>query len=258
MAAAVDQLIERAALALVDRHAEALSHGPLPETLRPRNLPQAYGIQQAVSRERGAIGGWQICSAGPDSKPASAPLPLAALRPEPARLRVANQRMRLKPALAFRLGASLPEYDAPFSERAVAAAIESTHPAILLVDSRADEEGAGDDRLTAIAAGCGAAGLIYGRAMPGLPDAEMTELRAIHWSGARHDSVRGTVPIGNFLRSLTWLANFGASWSGGLMVGQMVAIPLACGAIPLKPGAWTKLVIEGFGTVTVQAERAAS
>lgn len=259
MATAVDQLIDQAARAPLDRRRGLELHELLPETARPKSLAQAYGIQQAMSHELGAIGGWQICLAEPASELAAAPLPITALRPEPARLRVvANRRIGLKPALAFRLGRSLPEYDAPFDERAVATAIESTQPAVLFTDSRLDEEGAADDPLTAIAASCGAAGLIYGRATPGLPQVEMVEIRSIHWFGSRHESMLGTVRIGKFLLPLTWLANFGASWAGGLMVGQMVALPLAPGPIPLKPGAWTKLVIEGFGSVTARAERAAS
>lgn len=251
-------MIDQAADVILSRWQRGGEPGSLPEALRPKNLPQAYGIQQAVSRELGAIGGWRICAAEPEVGLASAPLPLAALHPEPTRLPIAGKGpLKLRPALAFRVGLSLPEYEAPFTAEHVAAAIESTHPAILVFHSRPDENRS-TDALTAIAESCGTAGVVYGQATPGLPDAGMVELRQVDWQDWKRSRVLRTAPIGNFVARLTWLANFGANWSGGLMVGQMIAFALPSDEIELRPGAWTKLVVGAFGKVELRAERAES
>ncbi len=256
MATAVSDMIGQAAARILERCRGSEGHAGLPQGLRPKNLPEAYGIQQMVSREQGAIGGWQICAAEPEAGLASAPLPLAAVRPQPARIRMAgNQRMRLRPALAFRVGRSLPEYEAPFGEWELAAAIESTHPAVLVFGSSVDG-GAGNDPLTAIAESCGTAGLIYGQARPGLPDPRVTELAITHCFGDRRERAFRTSPVGNFLAPLTWLANFGASWSGGLMVGQMVALALIADEFPIAAGGLDKYVIGDFGKIHIRAERA--
>ncbi len=258
MATAVTDTIGQAAALILERCRGAEGHARLPPALRPKNLPEAYGIQQMVSREQGAIGGWQICAAEPQAGLASAPLPLAAVRPEPARIRVAgNHQMLLRPALAFRVGRSLPEYEAPFGEWELAAAIESTHPAVLVFGSSVDGS-AGSDPLTAIAESCGTAGLIYGRARPGLPDPRVKELAIIHCSGDRRERAFRTSSVGNFLASLTWLANFGASWAGGLMVGQMVALALTASELPIAAGGLDTFVIGDFGKIDIRAWRAAS
>ncbi|MGH7118037.1 MAG: hypothetical protein ACREFP_03425 [Acetobacteraceae bacterium] len=250
-------MIEQAARIVRDRYRGPEDHAGLPQELRPQNLAQAYGVQQAVSRELGAIGGWQICPTGSAPGLASAPLPLGTLYPEPGQLAIArNRRLELAPALAFRIGRSLAGYDAPFGEGEVAAAIESTHPAVLVLD--ADVAGNTEhDPLTAIAESCAAVSLVYGKGAPGLPGPEMLEVSSTRWFGGKHKRILGTVQPGNLLPPLRWLANVGAVWGGGLLVGQMVALALATEKVPVEAGAWMKLVIGRFGKVDIRTGQTA-
>lgn len=253
----VSEMIEQAARIVRDRYRGPEDYAGLPPELRPQNLAEAYGVQQAVSREQGAIGGWQICTTASAPGFASAPLPLGTLHPEPGQLAIAaNRRLELAPALAFRIGRSLVGYDAPFGESEVVAAIESTHPAVLLLD--ADVAGnSSNDPLAAIAESCAVVSLIYGKGAAGLPSPEMLEVSSTRWFGGKHKRILGTVQPGNLLQSLTWLANVGAVWGGGLMVGQMVAFALATERVPLEAGAWMKLVIGRFGKVDIRTGQAA-
>lgn len=249
-------MIEQAAAIVLERYRGPAGQAGLPEGLRPQNLAQAYGIQQAVSREQGAIGGWQICPGEAASGLASAPLPLSSLYPEPAQLpMLGNRQFALVPCVALRIGRSLPGYDAPFGEGEIAAAVESTHPAVLVVD--AEVEGTiGNDQLTAIAESCAAVSLVYGKGTPGLPGSAMVEVSVAHWSGGKRKRILGTIEPGNFLTRLGNLANVGAVWGGGLLVGQMVAFALATEKIPFEAGAWMKLVIGRFGKVEIRARQA--
>ena len=61
----------------------------LPEELRPRDLAEAYSIQQAVMAELGPIGGWKVGAAGPGS---AAQLRAHAARRHPCRHRRAARR----------------------------------------------------------------------------------------------------------------------------------------------------------------------
>lgn len=251
---------------VIEQAAEAvLLGGRLPDALRPRNLPEAYGIQQAASRALGPVGGWRICSAEPEARLAAASLPVAMFRPEPALLAPIGQgKLCVRPALALELGRSLPEYDTPFSESEVVGAVGSTRPAVLVIDSSCDE-GPDDDPLAAIAGSCGRASVIYGRAIvPGLPQAGTVTLSIANMAGRRRtDTETRPIAIGNLIGPLQWLANFGTGFSGGLMVTQgglmvrqMVVIPLRTDAIPIAPGASLEIRFGDLGKVALRTAEA--
>ncbi|MGH7102083.1 MAG: hypothetical protein ACREFJ_06760 [Acetobacteraceae bacterium] len=249
--------IERAAETILARwHGPESGSKPLPAELRPRSLPEAYGIQQAVSRELGPVGGWRICRAEPEVRLAAAPLPIAMFQPEPALLAVADhETLRALPALALELGRSLPEYDTPFSESEVVGAIGSTRPAVLVLDPSCNED-RHDDPLAAIAEFCGRASVIYGRAaVAGLPQARNITLTI---GRRRSDTETRAVAIGDLIGPLQWLANFGTGFSGGLMVTQggltvrqMVVLPLRTDAIPIAPGVAVEIRFGDLGKVAL-------
>ncbi|MGH7160366.1 MAG: hypothetical protein ACREFS_09845 [Acetobacteraceae bacterium] len=256
---------------MIEQAAEAvLVGGRLPDMLRPRSLPEAYGIQYAVSRELGPVGGWRICRAEPGARLAAAPVPIAMFQPEPALLAPSGGgKLCVRPALALELGRSLPEYDAPFSESEVAEAIGNTRPAVLVLDSSGNED-QHDDPLAAIAEFCGRATVIYGRAaVAGLPQARTLTLSitnmgaACVFGGRRTDTETRSIAIGDLVGPLQWLANFGTGFSGGLMVTQgglmvrqMVLMPLRTEAIPIAPGASVEIGFGDLGKVTLRVRKA--
>ncbi len=245
---------------MIEQAAEAvLAGGRLPAELRPRSLPEAYGIQYAVSRELGPVGGWRICRAEPGARLAAAPVPIAMFQPEPALLAPSGHgTLCVRPALALELGRSLPEYDAPFSESEVAKAIGNTRPAVLVLDSSGSE-----DPLTAIAEFCGCATVIYGRAaVAGLPQAPGITLSVARLGQRgligrrRTDTETRTTAIGDLIAPLQWLANFGTGFSGGLMVRQMVLMPLRTDAVPIAAGASVEIGFGDLGKITIVVRKA--
>ena len=137
--------------------------GSLPDDFRPGNLAHAYRIQQAVSRGLGAIGGWTISRSEALDSLVCAPLPLASIHLSPTCLASGHWTYRrLVPRICFRLGACLPDYDAPYSDDRIIAAIESCHVAIEVRQPRfADAHAL--DALTALADSNGYRCLVYSR-----------------------------------------------------------------------------------------------
>ena len=112
---------------------------------RPVNLAQAVAIQQAVSRQLGAIGGWRICRPGRETGCACAPLPIASILPSPARVVQGGERQaQLEAQLCFRIGRNFPDYDAPYTREQVLDAVESCHPGVAVLHS----QDSGDDLQT--------------------------------------------------------------------------------------------------------------
>ncbi len=224
----------------------------LPEPLRPANLAHAYGVQQAVSQRLGHIGGWIVWQSHAIGGLLCAPIPLASLHPSPARL--ASELWtcrRLVPRICLRIGASLPDYDAPYNRDRIIAAIECCHAAVEVRQPRFADASA-LDALTALADSVGYGCLVQGR--QGTP-----------WRGgvALHGDVR--IVMGNtemparvvdagldVIEALRWLANDGTHWAGGLMVGHVVAIEAGTHEIQAPPDVPVRVIIDSLGSAEVR------
>jgi 2-keto-4-pentenoate hydratase len=230
----------------------AESLASLPEPLRPANLADAYGIQQALSRRLGTIGGWAIWDSDRLNSLLCAPLPLASIRLSPAHLVKEHWTYRrIVPRICVRVGASLPDYDAPYSRDRIIAAIESCHAGVEVRQPRFVEPGA-LDALTALADGDGYGCLVYDR-------------EGLAWRNA--DPLRGEVRIlvGNtelpsrpivkgwdVIDAVCWLANAASHWAGGLMVGHLVTVPTGAEEIDVPPDMPVRVVIGALGTVELE------
>lgn len=220
--------------------------------LRPANLAQAYGIQQAVSRERGAIGGWRICHPVSETKCACAPLPIATIRPTPARIVVDGEpEVRLEPQLCFRIGRNLPDYDAPYTRAQVLAAIESCHPGVAVLNPRGAGASA-QDPLAAIAESCGYRALVYGRALPEWPTIGVDCARISVMQGGQLVFSEPAAGMTDAAELLQWLANHGARWGEGLAVRQWVAIGLAAGEMRVATDNPVRVVLGSLGSVDLR------
>lgn len=256
MAAGTDTVIDQAAARVLDAwHA----HHPEAAEFRPANLAQAYAIQETVSIGLGTTGGWRVCQPGPDGRTACAPLPLGSLHVEPARLAMPDAALvRVKPGLCFRIGVSLPDYDAPYSREQVRAAVASCHPAIDVLQERFAGSG---DTLSAIADSCGHWQLVYGQPTTVAWDLGACPIPISVFRGGRSGKrslSRLTRPVGDALALLQWLANYGARssnaacGSGGVMVGQMVTIDLATEELRLPTDRSAHIVLGWLGGVTLR------
>ncbi|MGH7102086.1 MAG: hypothetical protein ACREFJ_06775 [Acetobacteraceae bacterium] len=233
----------------------ALAQAPLPWIVRSRPLMEASRAEPieigAPARHKSVpIGGWRVWRTGEitGGEFASAPLPRAMLRAEPARIPgPPHGRLGIRPALCLCARRNLLDWATPFTEAEVAAAIGSVHPAALIFDPRPGPASAIPER-----PGC--TDLIYGEATPGMPAPGMAEIRISAWRGWKRNRVAESVPIPDFTAPLTWFANdglarHGTANGGGLLVGQMVVFDLAADQIWIDAGIWTRLTIGGLGMV---------
>lgn len=224
----------------------------LPNNLKPDNLARAYAIQEAVCGELGAFGGWEICRPRSEAALACAPLPLAAIRPAPARvLRHGAEVVPLAIDVCFRLGRNLPDYDAPYTRSQVMAAIESCHPGLVVLQSSGRNAGL-TGPLVDIAESCGHRLLILGKPAPSSPRLETGRIAVEVQQGGElifsGDMGLADDPIDRLL----WLANRGARWDGGLMVSQWIAIRLDTKAVHIHTNQPTHVTVGALGSIDLQ------
>ncbi len=229
----------------------------LPEALRPGNLAHAYAIQEAVSRELGAIGGWRICVAEPAAPLTCAPLPLATIHPGSIRLTAGGPDLvRAQPVLCLRVGRTLPDYDAPFTHQQTIDAIETASLGAEILEPHLGRM-IDTDRLAAIADSCGHAALVHGRSVRGWCNTTAIGLVITTTAGRKRTIVRRSAGIANVGEKLQWLANDGARWGGGLQVGQLIVIALQTAELRVVPGMSVQLAADGLGTAEIRVADAA-
>lgn len=227
-------------------HAQAAAHllaaraaGPgarLPAALRPQSEADAYAIQRLVMARLGPIGGWKVGAAGPSAPPSCAPMPQSGLHASPATLPGAAFTTRdIETEIAFVLARDLPPRAAPYGAADIRAAIASCHPGIEVLQSR-----------FAAPAACTplenlADFIRHGAYVRGAPIAGWDGIDFAQVSVAQDISgavlTRTGNPAGDMIRLVTWLANTGAVWAGGLRAGQLVTCGSWTGATPAPPEA---------------------
>jgi 2-keto-4-pentenoate hydratase len=212
-------------------------HGPgdaFPPALRPATAADAAAIQRLTMAALGPIGGWKVGAAGPDAPPSCAPMPHAGLHDAPAALPGAAFTTRdIESEIAFRLACDLPPRAVPYTRADIEAAIATCHPGIEVLQSRF-ADAAGVDPLSHLA------DLIrHGAYVAGPPIAgwQHIDFAAVEVRQTIDDNVlvRTGNPAGDMLRLVTWLANEGAVWAGGLRAGQLITCGSWTGATPAPP-----------------------
>lgn len=230
----------------------------LPLALRPCDAAEAYAVQDAVVRERGAIVGWKVGAASPQAQPARAALTRdsvwVAAAGEAVHLPAAGFAvMGVEAELVYELGTDLPPRATPYSAAEVLAAMVSVRAAIEVCDTRfAAWARQGEWSRLADQACHGA--LIVGT---GTRDAAAVQ----PLSQAVTLSVNGEVavgqerwgnPAGDPLRLLVWLANEGARSLGGLRAGHWVTTGSCTGTVLVAPGAHVVADFPGLGQAALR------
>lgn len=225
----------------------------LPPGLRPKNLQEAYFIQDAMLQALGHAGGWKVGAPSPDATPLYSPMPHIALTGTGERVTKQFRRLRgVEGEVAFLLGKDLPPRSAPYSREELVDAIASCHPAIELLESALlDPDTA--DRLTVIADLQSNGGFIAGPAAPNWKDFDLTKESA-------QMNVDGFVRVENgknsagadLLRLVLWLANEAQSRTGGLLAGQWITTGSWTGKILADSGSVATARFPRLGEVTVR------
>lgn len=220
--------------------------------MRLENIGQAYAVQHAASAAQGAIGAWKVLNGGAGAPPLCAPVPLACIRSSGARVRAGASPVRLRVVLCCRLGASLPSYAAPYSVAEVEGAIGSLHAGAELI--RGGNGNAPRDELAWIAGGLSAGALVVGAAARAWQNFDHREIAVRIRIGRHEDERRQGRAEMDIPRTLQWLAEFGAAWADGLIIGHIVEIGLGIEEVMVPAGSKVRVAIEGFGEVAFRLE----
>jgi 2-keto-4-pentenoate hydratase len=216
------ELIDAARL-LMDARRTSTSLTDLREELQPVSMDEAYFVQDKLALVYGPVGGWKIGAPSAETTPIFAPMPLAWIAPSGSLLRAAAHRYRgLEAEIAFLMGHDLPLRQIAYTRDEVIAAIASCHPAIEVLESGLIDP-AQATRMSMIADMQMHGGFVYGPAYSNWQSVDFsTEKVVLAIDGVVRVEKTGSNTSGDLIRLLPWLANEGASRTGGLKAGQWV------------------------------------
>ena len=244
------ELLEAANL-LLDARRTLTPIADLPVNLQPTTMAEVYFIQDTLAVAYGTIGGWKVGAPTPDATPLAAPMPAAWMGANGTTL--SGHRFRgLEAEVAFLLKADLPHRSTPYSDEEVYAAVASCHPAIEILESGLLDPITAP-KMSMLADLQMHGGFIHGPATPAWPSIDfLTEHVALIVSGAVRVERIGSNTSGNLLRLLPWLANQGATRTGGLRAGQWITTGSWTGATTAITGASVNAEFTHVGRVDVR------
>ena len=232
---------------------------PLPaweEALQPRSFAEAYAIQDAVTRARGAWGGWKVGAPSLEATPLCAPLYRSGLVTSPASLKDDEYRSRgIEAEVAFTFIRSLPPRGTPYEREEVLAAIGPAHAGLEVVESRYAEPGK-LDAFSAAADSQGHRGYVVG---PPLQDWRGLDLKTLPVlllvNGRPAVEHSGGNTSGDVFRLLVWLANVGSVRLGGVRASDVVTTGSTTGLTVVPSGARVVASFRGLGDAVLTFTR---
>lgn len=242
------ETLRRAADMLLHARQSGLALAELPAELMPATVDEAYAVQDLVTREIGAIGGWKTAPAKNGEPFNWAPIPAAGIFADGAEIPLqAWPRAMLELEIGLLMGRDLPDREEPYSREEVTAAVAEVRVCMEIFASRyADYTARG--ALEKLADAQNAAGAVVGT---GLKDWQSLDLGrtglALDYGGKRHESAGGE-SLDRLLDACTLLAN-GARRLGGLKAGQIVITGARIGPIAAAGTGAARGAIEPVGTV---------
>jgi len=226
----------RAAQWLVRQHLLRLDSRPFPVAFAPRDLAQAYAVQDAFvalkAAQCGPIAGYKIALTSPQMRalvglhaPIAGRLHARQVVGREARVRVTDYvRLLVEFEIAFRMGADLPPRAAPYTLEEVGDAVATVMPALELADDRSADYATLSARALELAAdNAWNEGVVLGTPVQGWRD---LDLRAIRGTASINGAVVGegvgADSMGHPLAALQWVANHAAGRNTGLRRGDIV------------------------------------
>jgi 2-keto-4-pentenoate hydratase len=230
------ELMQAAAL-LLDARRTNTPIDDLPAALRPVTLDEAYFVQDRLALAYGKIGGWKVGAPTAEATPMFAPMPLAWIVSNDAELGGRHRFRGLEAEIAFLMGKDLPPRGTPYSRDEVIAAIASCHPAIEVIESGLTDP-LKAEKLSMIADLQMHGAFVYGAAVANWKTIDFSKEHVVlAVDGVVRVERTGSNTSGDLMRLLPWLANEGASRTGGLKAGQWVTT-----------GSWTGLSLGMAGS----------
>ena len=228
--------IQYAARLLYEEHRARQPFAPMPATLAPRTVDDAYAMQerfQALMVERhGHVAGYKVALTTPVMQqmvgfqtPIAGAILAGTIHRSPVTLRRADYvRLGIECEIAVQLGRELPAASAPYRRDQVVDAIAAVMPAFELVDDRqADYAQLAAQVLTLIADNAWNAGIVLGSP---LREWHAIDLAAVHGLMRSNGTVVGEGDgrdvMGHPCEALLWLVNSLAQRGKSLAQGMIV------------------------------------
>lgn len=225
----------------------------LPQELRPADMTEVYAVQDIMAEAYGTIGGWKIGAPTPEATPVYAPMPLDWIAANDSTLSGDRWRYRgLEAEIAFLVGEDLPPRDTPYTREEVIAAMASCHPAIEILEV-AFTDPTKADRLSSLADLQMHGGFVYGPAYADWKSVDFnTEQVVLAVDGVVRVERTGSNTSGDLVKLLPWLANEGATRTGGLRKGQWITTGSWTGNTPASAGSTVDATFSTVGTASLR------
>lgn len=251
---------------LLEQHAGRVDFDALPEALAPRDVAEAYGIQEALRALRaeklGPVAGYKVALTSTVMQemlrfysPFAGPIHAGLVHHSPASLRFTDYgRPGIECELAAYLGKDLPAAGAPYTREQIADAVESLMPAFELVDDRnADYGKIASLILTLIADNAWNGGIVLGKPVRDWHALDLAGIRGtLAMNGEVAGEGRGRDVLGHPFEALTWLANTIAAQGKSMKKGMIVMTGTMIATKFVKPGDALSFCVEGLGEVAVR------
>jgi 2-keto-4-pentenoate hydratase len=252
--------ITRAFEALRDAEASKQALAALPDALRPRDLAEAYAIQDRFAAALGRPVGYKVAYINPAVQRAlGIPSPMFGRLIEgrvfdsPGRLRGDGYFHRLvETEFAFRMARPLPPRATPYAQDEVVGAVATLVPCFEIADTRfADWKTVAP--LDATADNALGSAWVGGAPCADFRGLDLAAHEVVSSVNGREAS-RGTGANvgGSPLASLTWLANELGRWGRGLATGDVVTTGCCMDVLPLRPGDVAEADFGALGRVRVE------
>lgn len=240
--------IRRAADLLLDARRSGNPLPALPDELIPATVADAYAIQDLVTDEIGAIGGWKTAPAKNGEAFNWAPIPAAGIFRDGAEISLAAwPRAMLELEIGLLLGSDLPERAEPYRPEDVRAAVSEVVVCLELFASRYADFST-RSAMEKLADSQNAAGAVIGTGTADWHrlDLGRTEL-LLDYAGKRHTQTGGN-SLDELFEACALLAN-GAIRLGGLKAGQIIITGARIGPIAATDTGAVRGHIEPVGSV---------
>lgn len=228
--------IGQAATWLVVQHLRGARSRTMPAAFAPRDLGEAYAIQDAFVRLKaracGSVAGYKIALTTPQMRALvglgdsiAGCLHARQLVRTPASVHAADfGRLLVEFEIAFRMGADLPARAGPYAPEELARAVGEAMPAFELADDRgADYATLAQRGLELAADNAWNEGAVLGAPVRQWRGIDLAGLRGIAYvNGQAVGEGRGADTLGHPLAALTWIADHLASRGRRLRKGDVV------------------------------------
>ena len=220
-----------------------------PESCRPLTRAAAYSIQAAMAPGLGPIGGWKVGAPSPQAEPMCSPLPISGILSSPAAAPGPLRYRGIEAEIAFRIGRDLPARQTDYSRAEIVDSLASCHPVIELVECRFAEMDKAD-HLSALADLQNHGALIVGAAWDGWRNIAFENLTVrLEINGRPVIEKTGSNPAVDLIGLVTWLANIGSRWAGGLKASEIVTTGSWIGKLQSPALATVVAYFDGFQPV---------